>query len=78
MAMIKCPACKERFEPDDYIEEGDIITCQLCDEELEVVSTDPLKVRQLKEEEEIAEESHDYDNSSTAYDDSDEDYFNTD
>lgn len=78
MATIRCPACAERFEADEYIEEGDMITCQFCDEELEVVSVTPVKVRQLKEEGGFREEGHGGCSESGACDEEDEDYFNTD
>lgn len=44
---VKCPACGERFDADEYLEEGDMISCPMCDEELEVVGTSPIKIRQI-------------------------------
>ena len=45
--MAKCPECGERLYPDEYMEEGDTIVCPLCEEEVEVVSAKPFKVRKL-------------------------------
>lgn len=60
MSMIKCLFCKERFEPDEHLEESDTVMCPGCNEEMEVISVDPVKVRKLKKGDSDYEEE-DYD-----------------
>jgi len=58
MAMVKCISCKERFEPDDYVEAGDTIMCPACYEEMEVVSTNPIKIRKSEKSEADSDENY--------------------
>jgi alpha-aminoadipate/glutamate carrier protein LysW len=61
--MSVCPECESvlDFDPDE-VEEGDIVVCDECGTEFEVVATDPLELSQVDEEgyedddEEVAEE----------------------
>ncbi len=48
---IFCPDCRGRFDaPGDCISEGEIIDCDLCGAEIEVVSENPIKVRKYTED----------------------------
>jgi len=50
MAVV-CPECDNPLEIDtDDIEEGDIIQCDECGTDLEVVSSDPLQLAAVDEE----------------------------
>jgi alpha-aminoadipate/glutamate carrier protein LysW len=64
--MPVCQECESvlDFDPDE-VEEGDIVVCDECGTEFEVVATDPLELSQVDEEgyededEEVAEEEED-------------------
>lgn len=47
----KCPECDADIELDDVLE-GEIVDCPECGVELEVVSTNPLRLELAPEEEE--------------------------
>jgi alpha-aminoadipate carrier protein LysW len=50
--MATCPVCEGTFYVDEEeVEEGDLISCEECGVELEVVSTDPLELEAIEEEE---------------------------
>lgn len=55
--MATCPVCEGSFYLDEEeVEEGDLINCEECGAELEVVSTDPLELEAMEEEEDKDEE----------------------
>jgi alpha-aminoadipate/glutamate carrier protein LysW len=64
--MAVCQECESvlDFDPDE-VEEGDIIVCDECGTEFEVVATDPLELSRVDEEgyededEAVAEEEED-------------------
>lgn len=50
MAVV-CPECDNPLDIDvDDVEEGEIVTCDECGTELEVVSSDPLELAPVDEE----------------------------
>ncbi len=50
MAVV-CPECDNPLDIDvDDVEEGDIVTCDECGTDLEVVSSDPLELAAVDEE----------------------------
>lgn len=50
--MATCPVCEGTFYIDmEEVEEGDLISCEECGAELEVVSLDPLELEPVEEEE---------------------------
>ena len=50
--MATCPVCEGSFYVDeDDVEEGDLISCEECGVELEVVTTNPLELEVVEEEE---------------------------
>ena len=55
--MATCPVCEGTFYVDEEeVEEGDLISCEECGAELEVVSTSPLELEAVEEEEEKEDE----------------------
>ncbi len=55
--MATCPVCEGSFYLDEEeVEEGDLINCEECGAELEVVSTDPLEMEAMEEEDGDEEE----------------------
>ncbi|MFH1845996.1 MAG: hypothetical protein ABH869_00345 [Candidatus Omnitrophota bacterium] len=43
--IIKCPECKEEIVMDIYAEVGDVLTCEHCEIELEVIKVDPIELK---------------------------------
>lgn len=62
MPSTACPECEEKVYVDAEAEQGDVVTCEECGANLEVVGLDPLEL-------DLYEDSGDYD------DDDDEDEF---
>ncbi len=57
--MPSCPECESALDFDeDEVEEGDLIVCDECGTEYEVVATEPLE---LSRKEESVYEDHDGD-----------------
>lgn len=52
---VMCPVCRENFELEEELEEGDVIQCSVCYEDLRVVSLNPFR---LEEEIDFSEESY--------------------
>lgn len=69
--MVRCPKCSASIDLDeDEVEEGEIMTCEECEAELEVVSTAPVQLNVLPGEDD-EEDEEDLDEED--YDDEDED-----
>jgi lysine biosynthesis protein LysW len=49
--IATCPVCDEDVELADDIELSEVVVCQSCERELEVVSLDPLTLVEWEEEE---------------------------
>ena len=55
--MATCPVCEGSFFLDEEdVEEGDLINCEECGAELEVVSTNPVELEAMEEEEDKEDE----------------------
>lgn len=55
--MVRCPDCAAAIDLDeDEVEEGEIMSCPECESELEVVSTHPVQLNSLSEDDEEDEE----------------------
>lgn len=55
--MVYCPECESDLDIDtDIVEEGEIVSCPECGSDFEVVSTNPLDLRPVLDEEEMEEE----------------------
>ena len=51
LVIIYCPDCYGKFEVNiDGIEEDDVLECDLCMAEMEIMQTDPFRVRLFVEE----------------------------
>lgn len=61
MPSAICPECDERVYVDADTEQGDIISCEECDTELEVVGLDPIELDPFIDDEEIEDYGEDYD-----------------
>jgi len=63
--MTLCPECETDLDIDeDEIDEGEIVSCVECGSDFEVVSTNPLDLKRVvdEDEEEEVEETEDGDN----------------
>jgi len=69
----KCPMCGATVRLKSTAKKGDIIYCQACDAELEIVNTSPVELDWPLEDyvDEFEFEMNDYD---SGYDDEDDDY----
>ncbi len=55
--MVYCPQCEANLDVDaEDVDEGDVIACDECGSEFEVVGTNPLELSRLEGEEEEGEE----------------------
>ncbi len=58
--MPHCPECEALVDIEqDEVEEGQILSCPECGVDLEIISTNPLEVELVEEEEELDEEEAD-------------------
>lgn len=57
-AMPSCPECENNLDIEmDEVEEGDVVACEECGTEYEVVGIEPLELARVEEE---TEEDKDY------------------
>ena len=55
--MPICPECESNLDFDvEEVEEGDVIVCDECGTEFEIVATDPLELARVEEDYEDEEE----------------------
>jgi alpha-aminoadipate carrier protein LysW len=47
---IICPDCQKEIKPSETINIGDILECDECGTEIEILSIDPLEYKELIEE----------------------------
>jgi alpha-aminoadipate/glutamate carrier protein LysW len=63
--MIYCPECETNLDiDDDSVDEGEVVACPECGSEYEVVTINPIELKQVEEgyeEEEEEEETEDSD-----------------
>ena len=64
-----CPECESDVFVDEDMERGDLVTCEECGTDLEVVMADPPEVRVYDETEDLDDEYDDDDD----FDDDDDD-----
>lgn len=49
--MPSCPECENELDLEvDEVEEGDVVACEECGTEFEVVGVEPLELARLEEE----------------------------
>jgi alpha-aminoadipate carrier protein LysW len=55
--MVLCPECESDLDIEaDEVDEGEIVSCPECGANFEVVTTDPLELTRVSEEEDEEEE----------------------
>lgn len=61
--MTSCPECENNLDIDvEEVEEGDVVACEECGTEFEVVGVDPLELARVEDDlEEEDEESFEED-----------------
>ena len=60
--MPNCPECENELDIElDEVEEGDIVTCEECGTEYEIVGVEPLELARLDEDYDEEEDSFDED-----------------
>jgi alpha-aminoadipate carrier protein LysW len=58
MPATACPECEEKVFVDAESEQGDIVTCEECGADLEVVGLDPVEL-DLYEEKDVLDDTDD-------------------
>ena len=57
--MASCPECENDLDIElDEVEEGDVVTCDECGTEFEIVGVEPLELTRVGEE--VDEEDEEY------------------
>ena len=55
--MVLCPECDTDLDiEEDEVEEGDVVSCSECGSDFEVVTTNPLELNKVADEEEDDED----------------------
>ncbi len=55
--MVVCPECESDLDiEEDEVDEGEIVSCQECGSDFEVVAVEPLELTRVPEEDEEEEE----------------------
>ena len=49
--IATCPLCDEEVDLDDDVEISEVVVCPSCENELELVSLEPLQLIEYEEEE---------------------------
>lgn len=63
--MLYCPECETNLDiDDDEVDEGEIISCDECGSQFEVVTTNPVELKKVEEdydedEDEVEKEEED-------------------
>lgn len=58
--MANCPECETPLDlEEDEVEEGDIVACDECGEEFEIVATEPLQLARV-DGDELDEEDEEF------------------
>ena len=57
--MPSCPECENELDIEvDEVEEGDVVACEECGTEYEVVGVEPLELARLDDDEEEEDEAY--------------------
>jgi alpha-aminoadipate carrier protein LysW len=55
--MFACPECENDLDiEEDEVDEGEIVSCPECGTDFEIVTTNPLELNRVEDEEEDEEE----------------------
>jgi alpha-aminoadipate carrier protein LysW len=58
--MVSCPECEADLDVDqDEVDEGEIVSCPECGTDFEVVTTNPLELNRIAEDEDEDEKVSD-------------------
>ena len=50
--MVQCPECESDLDiAEDEVDEGEIVSCPECGTDFEVITTNPLELNRVEEEE---------------------------
>jgi alpha-aminoadipate carrier protein LysW len=50
--MVQCPECESDLDIEvDEVDEGEIVSCPECGTDFEVITTNPLELKRVEEEE---------------------------
>jgi len=60
--MVLCPECETDLDIDeDDIDEGDVVSCAECGSDFEVITTSPLELNKVADEEDDEEDEEEED-----------------
>jgi alpha-aminoadipate carrier protein LysW len=65
-----CPECEEEVYVDSDAEQGEVVTCEECDADLELVGLDPIELDLFKgndDRDQVHEELDEYERQSIRY-----------
>lgn len=48
--MMKCPKCHEELFVEEFYDVGDVLSCDICEEEFIITKMNPIKVKRLPPE----------------------------
>ena len=55
--MVLCPECESDLDiEEEDLDEGDVVSCSECGSDFEVITTHPLELKKVADEEEDEEE----------------------
>jgi len=58
--MVYCPECESDLDiEEDEVDEGEVVSCPECGTDFEVVTTNPIELKIVEEEEEEDEDAED-------------------
>ena len=58
--MVLCPECESNLDiEEDEVDEGEIVSCPECGADFEVVTTNPLELNRVVDEEDEDDEDED-------------------
>jgi alpha-aminoadipate carrier protein LysW len=61
--MVLCPECETDLDiEEDEVDEGEIVPCPECGADFEVVTTNPLELKRVSEQDELDEEAEEVEN----------------
>jgi alpha-aminoadipate carrier protein LysW len=65
--MVLCPECESDLDiEEDEVDEGEVVSCPECGAEFEVITTNPLELKRVAEEEDEEEEEEEKEDSDYA------------
>ena len=66
--MFQCPECESDLDIEvDEVDEGDIVSCPECGTDFEVITTNPLELNRVVEEEGDEDEEEEEEKESSDY-----------